>query len=147
MLIHALDKEQSSRANNGSGARKSALQSSTPWKACQAGRLGLLRGGARAEGRALLQLTSWSWQLATRLGKTLVPRKRELRVEVRGRGRGVAAVYFSCLKKKKKPKPKQKKPNPQKTPLNRLGFVADIFFFVPKLKFKWCVFLNSNHFF
>lgn len=30
MLIHALDKEQSSRANNGSGARKSALQSSTP---------------------------------------------------------------------------------------------------------------------
>lgn len=30
MLIQALDKEQSSRANNGSGARKSALQSSTP---------------------------------------------------------------------------------------------------------------------
>lgn len=100
MLIHALDKEQSSRANNGSGARKSALQSSTPRKACQAGRLGLLRGGARAEGRALLQLTLWSWQLAMRLGKTLVPRKQELRVEVRGRGRGVVAVLFFMLKKK-----------------------------------------------
>lgn len=47
MLIHALDKEQSGRANNGSGARKSARQSSTPGKACQAGRLGL-----RGEGRA-----------------------------------------------------------------------------------------------
>lgn len=46
MLIQALDKEQSSRANNGSGARKSALQSSTPWKACQAGRLGLPGGAA-----------------------------------------------------------------------------------------------------
>lgn len=30
MLIHSLDEEQSSQANNGSGARKSALQSSRP---------------------------------------------------------------------------------------------------------------------
>lgn len=50
MLIRALDKEQSSRANNGSGARKSALQSSTPGKACQAGRLGLLREGPGQRG-------------------------------------------------------------------------------------------------
>lgn len=36
MLILSWDEAQSSQANNGSGARKSAPQSSRPWKACRA---------------------------------------------------------------------------------------------------------------
>lgn len=37
----------------------------------------------------------WSWRLASTLGKILLPRKQELRLEeARGRGRKVVLVFF-----------------------------------------------------
>lgn len=65
MLIQTLDQEQSSRANNGCGARKSAV-SLVLRKLVRQGAWSCLGGGTPGR-ESFLLTTLWSWQLASLL--------------------------------------------------------------------------------
>lgn len=66
MLIKALDREQSSQANNGCGARKSAVSLVLLRKLVRPGAWSCLGGGTPGR-ESFLLTTLWSWQLASLL--------------------------------------------------------------------------------
>lgn len=66
MLIQALDQEQSSHANNGLGARKSAVSLFLLRKLVRPGAWSCLRGGTPGKGSFLLAIL-WNWLLASLL--------------------------------------------------------------------------------